>query len=154
MFRKKRNPKDKIFDNKYNRGEIDTHCLQDVQADAVYEKSYMDHSKKAIDFYFDEALYELIFDIWQKSEWADDPDDQSKKRVNKHLLSQIYNHFKINLKDTLYSNTEIFCAIGEFLNQNYFVLYEMISTKYKIEILKEIEEKHPRFFKDNLSSLF
>jgi hypothetical protein len=154
MFRqKRRNPNDKIFDSTLKQGTIDYQIHNTkIEVNKNYESRFLESQKNCFDHYQETNLYERLLEIWFETKWSKVYKD--KRHIPKDRLSEIYDEIKSTFQESLYSNAEIFCAISEFLNVSYTILYEMISTKYKEEILKDVKKKYPNHFKEESYCLF
>lgn len=150
---KKRKSNDKIFDSTLKQGTIEFQILDSkIEVNKIYEVKYLESQKNSFEHYQEEKLYEKLYEIWIETQWGNV--FKNKRHIPKDRLSEIYDDLKTRFSANLYTNSEIFCCISEFLNVPYAVLYEMISTKYKQEILADIKKKYPKYFKEESYCLF
>lgn len=152
-MKKHRKPNDKIFDNKYNNGDIDHEQFDIPTVDGYYSEKYMDDVKYPHETYRNSLLEERVLDCWILSEWNDFY-TPANKRIPKEQLSEIYCYFKKTINDSTYTDIEIFGSIADFLNVNYKVLYDSISISYKVELVKELDDKYKILQKKNVVKLF
>lgn len=145
--RKRRNPNDKILDSAYKQGTIEYQHLNNVAVDRRYEVSFMDSERDSYGYYLDVKLSKYIDSVWTNTAWS--KVFKNKQRIAKDNLSQIFCEIRNSVEDKTYGDAEIFCAIAEFLSVPYETLYNMIPTKYKEPILKDLEEKYPSHFDDS-----
>ena len=136
--KKKRNF-DLILDNQYNRCEIEYSNYTQIKIDDNFIEERSDIYYNAHEHFRVEMLNNMIGDIWNKTEWSENY--EQTKKVAKHDLSEIYSFIKHKFKDDTYSNSDVFVGIADFLDIDYKILYEMITPKFKQEIIKELDDK-------------
>ena len=150
---KKRKPNDKIFDSTLKQGTIEYQVYDSkIEVNKTYEVKFLESQKNSFEHYQEEELYKTLYEIWFKTQWYSI--FKNKRHIPKDRLSQIYDDLKSKFNTELYTNAEVFCCISEFLNVPYTILYEMISTKYKQEVLADIKKKYPKYFKEESYCLF
>ena len=150
MIFKKRQANDKIFDSAYKRGDIEFQPMEgDITLDKTFESKFLDSHRKHFEYYTNSQLYENILEIWNDSKWH--KVFKPKNKIPKEHLSNIYHDIKMNIDDSFYEHIETFICIAEFLNSPYKYLWDQISTKHKIEILSELNEKFPNRFQHDVS---
>jgi len=139
-FKRQRDRNDKIFDNNYNMGSTEFEQFGPVQILTAFELEQLSPYYEAHEYYRTDQLINLISELWNETTWEEQ--FGQIKKIPKQHLSEIFTHFVTNLADQTYSNCEMFVGIADFLDVNYKTLYDMIPPVYKIEILKEIDEKY------------
>lgn len=136
--KRSRRPNDKIFDNKFNRGEIDFQPFEkNVEIDKQYVNDQMLNYYNSYDYYRIEELTKVIGTIYEGTKWWA---TYHSKRIPKFELSEIYQYIRSRIEDTTYTESEVFVEIADFLDVRYITLYEMVSNVYKKKILEELNE--------------
>lgn len=138
---------DKIFNNRYNTGEIDYEVFGKIQ---VHEKFL---PRDVFEEYLDNKLQDELYEIFIG---ADFYEDYSKnKKVVRSDVSRVYYYFDDNLKNTkAISPIDKFVAIAEFMSITYEQLYEELAPVYKEALLRELDQKYKIFTKRNIKRLF
>lgn len=138
---------DKIFNNRYNTGEIDYEVFGKIQ---VHEKFL---PRDVFEEYLDNKLQDELYEIFVG---ADFYEDYSKnKKVVRSDVSRVYYYFDDNLKNTkAISPIDKFVAIAEFMSITYEQLYEELAPVYKEALLRELDQKYKIFTKRNIKRLF
>lgn len=149
---KKRKPNDKIFDNKFNSGEIEFEAFHAPEIDHSYSAQFLDNYRNNYDVFRYEQLSEIILDLWEKSTWYNK--FGKKRRIPKEYLGEIFFCIRKDISDQTYTHIEIFTGIADFFNLNYKALYDMIAVSSKIELLKELDDKYNIFNKKHITKLF
>lgn len=132
---KKRNPNDKILDNKFNNGDINYENLKPPEIDVDYSSVFMEDYKNNYDFFRDEQLEGIINKSWLNSIWY--KTFGNRRRIPKEFLGDIYHYFRINLKTETYTKCEVFLGISRYLNTRPEVLYQTLAQNYKEEIMDD-----------------
>lgn len=142
-----RRPNDKIFDNKFNIGEIQPEIYKGVSIETTY-KNYLDNNDTSYNI-MRLALDTDFLQEWKKTEWYPD------KKIEKTDLSEIFIILnKVTKKYKEFSRLEKFIFIAEFINVPVDVLYEMVSTKYKEIVLIELNDKYKILQKEKIYGIF
>lgn len=150
--KRNRNKNDKVFDNSYNQGTIDFQVYEPAQILSQFEMQQLSPYYEAFDYYRIESLIDIIHAIWNNTERINVFGEI--KKIKKQHLSEIYTYFLTHFPDSTYTNCEIFITIADFFGISYKTLYEMILPVYKINILKEIDDKYNILNKNLTVSLF
>lgn len=138
---------DKIFNNRYNTGEIEYEVFGKIQ---VHEKFLpQDIFQEYVNNKLQDELYEIFVT-------ADFYEEYSKnKKVVRSDVARVYYYFDNNLENTKeISSIEKFIAIAEFMSISYEQLYEELAPVYKEVLLRELDEKYKIFSKRNIKRLF
>ena len=138
---------DKIFNNRYNTGEIEYELFGKIQ---VHEKFLpQDIFQEYVNNKLQDELYEIFVT-------ADFYEEYSKnKKVVRSDVARVYYYFDNNLENTKeISSIEKFIAIAEFMSISYEQLYEELAPVYKEVLLRELDEKYKIFSKRNIKRLF
>lgn len=138
---------DKIFNNRYNTGEIDYEVFGAIKVHDKYLPK--DSFEEFADNQLQENLYELFLE-------ADFYEEYSKnKKVIRSDVSRVYYYFDDNLKNSKgMTAIEKFIAVAEFMSIPYEQLYEELAPVYKEALLKELDGKYNIFQKKNIKRLF
>ena len=146
---------DKILDSNFDAVEYGAGIYGQQQItinpliSARYEESTTDdivslYSRKRIEedmqFLFETSpFYEKYY-----SEPLDDPDRLGIKKVERADLSDIYYYFKGKLQEKKsYNSVDIFCAIAEFFDLNYKLLYnDILTIADKADVLEVLAENY------------
>jgi hypothetical protein len=138
---------DKIFNNRYNTGEIEYEVFGKIQ---VHEKFL---PRDVFEEYTDNKLQDELYDIFTKSDFYEEY--SKNKKVVRSDVSRVYYHFDDNLQNTKsISPVEKFIAIAEFMSIPYEQLYEELAPVYKEALLRELDEKYKIFTKRKIKRLF
>ena len=138
---------DKIFNNRYNTGEIEYEVFGKIQ---VHEKFLpQDIFQEYVNNKLQDELYEIFVT-------ADFYEEYSKnKKVVRSDVARVYYYFDNNLENTKeISSIEKFIAIAEFMSIPYEQLYEELAPVYKEALLRELDEKYKIFSKRKIKRLF
>jgi hypothetical protein len=138
---------DKIFNNRYNTGEIEYEVFGKIQ---VHEKFL---PRDVFEEYLDNKLQDELYEIFVGAEFYEDY--SKNKKVVRSDVSKVYYYFDDNLKNTkAISPIEKFIAIAEFMSIPYEQLYEELAPVYKEALLRELDEKYKIFSKRKIKRLF
>jgi len=136
--KKSRRPGDKIFDNKFNRGEVDVVPFEKVvELDKQYINTVMSDCYNAYDYFRIAKLNKIISEIYKGTKWDE---AYVSKRVPKFELSEIFEYLRSRIEDTTYSEIEIFVEIADCLDVKYKTMYEMVPNLQKKKLLEELNE--------------
>lgn len=142
---------DKILDNQFNKGEIDYQTHKAIEVDPAWSNAHSQQYYNSHDYYRKHELNDIIESVYQDTVWVK---HYQNKKIPKQELSQIFAFFKERIKDDTYSNIEIFIGVGDFLDVNYKILYEMVAPEFKIELLQELNKQFKKLKEDNIIKLF
>lgn len=138
---------DKIFNNRYNTGEVHYEAFGKIQV----------HDKFVPREFFDEyAESELQHDLYRIFMAASFYEEYAKsKKVVRSDVAKIYYYFDENIKNTKsIPAVEKFIAIAEFMNIPYELLYDELGPVFKEAVLKELDAKYKVFSKKRIKRLF
>lgn len=137
---------EKILHNSYNNIEYAKERTMkgatisvDLDAYNLYEEATTDDISGTI---MRNKLNETLYDEFRVSPWSEKY--QNSKKVEKSDLSDLYYYFRDILVDKHHhGEVETFCAIAEFFELNYSVLYkEILTIDSKLKILKGLKETY------------
>lgn len=149
---RKRWSNDKIFDNNFNKGEINYDVYKEIQIDCTWSDAFSQQYYNSQQYYRKHELNKIIEKIYLTTEWQ--KYYSNNKKIPKQELSQIFSYIKSEIIDDSYTNIEIFIAIGDFLDVNYKILYEMVAPEFKIALLRELNKEFNKIKEDNIVKLF
>lgn len=149
-----RNGNDKILDNTLNRGEIEYESFKAIKVDDSWYGSQSTERYNSYDEYRNIALNDIIEEIYNGTDWQKYYSNNIKKNIPKQELSEIFSYIKLQILDPTITNVEIFIGIANFLSANYKILYDVISTEFKIQLIQELNKDHKRLKTDNIIKLF
>lgn len=137
---------DKIMNNSYDNVEYGTGgtSQQAISINPVVEDMYKESTTEHIeDLYVNKKLMEDLHDLYEESEYYKKYKKHAKK-IERSDIFGIYYYFKDKLKEKEeYSTVQIFCAIAEFFDLNYKVLYnDIIALKDKVDILETLSTQY------------
>jgi hypothetical protein len=137
---------DKIFNNRYNTGEIEYEPFPRMRID-------MPDSFDVMDEYTSMEVQHLLLEIFQTA-----PFYQSyiaNRKIPKGDSCKIFYYFETELDKTRDMRLmEKFIAVADFMEIGYEVLYREISVKHKEVLLKEMDEEYGIFKKKKIHRLF
>jgi len=151
--KKRRRYNDPIFDNSYNKGEIEFQPFEPkIEINKQYVDNRLDDSYNAYDYYRKEVLHGEIDAIYNNSDWNKYYD--TNKKIPKRDLTEVYLYIIKNLKDKSFTIIETFIEIADYLGIKYKLLYEMIPNAYKKNLLKELDKEYNNINKNKFLKLF
>lgn len=138
---------DKIFNNRYNAGEIEYEVFGKLQ---IHDK-FM--PRDTFEEYMDNRLQEEIYELFIISEFYEMY--SQNKKVSKSDISRVYYYFDGLIKNSKdISPIEKFIAVADFMNISYDSLYDELAPVYKEAILKELDNKYKIFNRRKIKRLF
>jgi len=138
---------DKIFNNRFNTGEIQYESFGKIQ---VHDKFL---PKDFFEEYAESELQQEIYTIFLVAPFYEEY--AKVKKVAKSDAAKVYYYFDEQLKNTKeLPAIEKFIAIAEFMSISYDVLYEELGPVFKEALLKELDDKYKIFKKKNIKRLF
>ena len=140
MTNKRRKPNDKIFDNNYNKGELEYEQFRPVEIDKSYSVARMDEYNNSFDYHQSVRLQRKFHVLFRKSEWYSV--FKKTKQIPKFEIMEAYSYFYKKLKNLTTSDCDIFIVFSDYLSLNYKVFYELLPYQYKANILKELDDKY------------
>jgi hypothetical protein len=150
--RKKRVCGDKIFDNSFNRGDIDFEVFGQVEIDKTYAKDRMESYTNSHDYYRLHNLYETVEIIYNETDWK--RIYGNIKKIPKQELCEIYEYIFSRIDDETYTYIEKFISIADYLDVNYKILYDMMPHIYRAKVIQELDEKYNVLKKYKIVKLF
>lgn len=137
---------DKIFNNRYNTGEIEFEPFPKMRIDTP-------ESFDILGEYTSLELQKHLMQIFQASPFFSTY-AQSRK-IPKGESCNIFYYFETELDKTQEMRLmEKFIAIADFMEMSYEVLYKEISVKHKENILKEMDDEYGIFKRKKIHRLF
>ena len=134
---------DKIFNNRYNTGDIEYETFGAIKVHDKYVP------RDTFEEYTDNRLQEDLYEIFQASDFYEDY--SKNKKVVRSDVARIYYYFDDNLKNSKgMAAVEKFVAVAEFMSISYDLLYEELAPTYKEALLKELDGKYDIFRKKNI----
>jgi hypothetical protein len=137
---------DKILNNSFDDVEygIERTTQQAIsilpQVAHMYEEST---SESIEDLYTERKMRNLMADFFEASPFYEKYSGESK-RVERSDLFDMYYYFKDRLNEIgEFNSVQVFCAIAEFFDVNYKVMYnDVIALEDKVVILEELSEMY------------
>lgn len=146
-------PRDKIFDNDYNTGNLDFEEYSSLpKVDSFYAE---DNLRECYDSYeyarkFDlEVLVDKHFNGTEYGKLL-----ANKKKIPKQILPSLFVAIRSQFTNNDYTPSEIFICIADYFGINYEVLYENISSVHRAELVKELDERYNVLKKKGVKRLF
>lgn len=144
--------RDKIFGNDYNQGNLDLDYNKPLQIDLGFQNEYLNDCYSPEEYTAHHELLTKIYAFIESSKWAYIL--KRKKKVTNENIPQIYSYLKNNLNEKHSTNIQIFTAISDAVDIPFKTLYDNIGSKYKEEILSELDNKFSIFKKKKIKRLF
>ena len=137
---------DKIFNSGYNNVDYGAErtTQQEISISPVVSDRYEENVSDDMEgVYVRKKMVEVMEDIYENSEFFEKY-GQDPKKVERGDFFKIYYYFKDKLMEKgEYDAVQILCAIAEFFELNYKVVYkDVISLEDKVEILDILEEQY------------
>jgi len=136
---------DKIFNNSFNRGDIDYELFGEVRV-------IQDTTSDLYEEYIDNQLQEDLYHIYRSSPYCGD--FEKTRKNSKSILAEIYYYFDDRLDTVDMTMVERFIAISEFMTAPYDVLFNELGSAYQDRIIRELDGKYNIFAKKNIKRLF
>jgi hypothetical protein len=143
--------RDKIFNNDFNTGNIESERFPNIQIDVGYASSILDDCYNMEDYMEKKKLLELTVEVFEKSQWGNLPLD---KKFSKELQPFIFNDLFKGLDDQTFTAIDMFICIAEFMDISYERVYEIAGLKMKERLINELEGKYKMLSKKKISRLF
>ena len=137
---------DKIIDNSFDKVEygVERTTQASIAISPFIEDRYEESVSENIDeIYTRRNLTKLMDDLYHESEYFEKYGNNLKK-IERCDMFGIYYHFKDELmKKNEFSIIQIFCAIAEFFDLNYKILYnDILTLEDKVKILDQLEKEY------------
>jgi hypothetical protein len=139
---------DKIFNNRYNTGEIEFEQFGKIQPHES-QKLHQDEYEESTERELQDTLYGIFIESSYYEAYS------KNKKVARSDAAGIYYYFVERLPKTAeITAVSKFVNIAEFMSIPYEVLYEEIGPVYKEEILRELDGKYNIFSRRKIKRLF
>jgi hypothetical protein len=137
---------DKIFNNRYNTGDIEFEQFPKMRIDTP-------ESFDILEDYTNTELQNLMLDIFKLAPFYEA--SMNSRKIAKGESSKMFYYFEEELSKTRdMKMMEKFITVADFMEMSYEVLYKEISVKHKEIILKEMDEEYGIFAKKSIHRLF
>ena len=137
---------DKIFNNRYNTGEIEYEPFPRMRID-------MPENFDVLDDYNAHEVQKQLLLIFQSAPFYQNY--VTNRKIPKGESCKIFYYFEDELNKIREMRLmEKFIAVADFMEISYEVLYKEISIKHKETLLKEMDEEYGIFKKRNIHRLF
>lgn len=143
--------RDKIFENNFNTGNIDSEKLPDIKIEGGYAGSNLQDCYNMEDYAEKKKLLELTVAAFNDSQWKNLP---LTKKFSKELMPFIFNDLYKALDGKNFSTIDIFICIAEFMDISYERVYEIAGLKMKEKLIHELESKYKILSKKHINRLF
>lgn len=137
---------DKIFNNRFNTGEIEYEPFPKMRIDTP-------DNFDVVSEYSNLELQKYLLQIFKEAPFFDA--FANTRKIAKGQSSVIFYYFETELDKTRDLRLmEKFIAVADFMEMSYEVLYKELSVKHKETLLKEMDEEYGIFKKKNIHRLF
>lgn len=137
---------DKIFNNRFNTGEIEYEPFPKMRIDTPDNFDVMSE-------YTTLELQNHLLQIFKGAPFF--AAFANTRKIAKGQSSVIFYFFETELDKTRDLRLmEKFIAVADFMEMSYEVLYKELSVKHKETLLKEMDEEYGIFKKKNIHRLF
>lgn len=148
--KKKEIPRDKIFGNDFNTGNLKSDHMPNIKIETSFSSSYLDDCYDAEEYAVRKDLMKKVYEAFTKSQWSNLTLD---KKFPKELMPYIFNDIYKSLADD-YPTVDIFICIAEFMDVSYEKVYEIVGIKVKERLLNELEVKYKVLSRRKINRLF
>lgn len=128
--------RDKIFDNSYNRGEVECDYYNEPKVSNNF-LTCIANSRSEYEIQKSLELNNIIHNLYINSSWNVNVKDIHKITKNEMTLLLEYLDSNIKLED--YSFCEVFVSIADYLDMNYKTLYEVATLDIKMRLNQELD---------------
>lgn len=139
---------DKIFNNKFNSGEVEYEVFGKINVNSDFssnEDMFEDYSEK--------QLQQDIYRIFKDSKYFEEY--SKSKKVPKSELAEMYYYFDERIPETNeVTIIEKFINVAEFMSISYDDLYKSLGPSYQEKIIRELDNKYGIFKKRKIKRLF
>lgn len=137
---------DKIFNNRYNTGEINYEPFPKMRID-------LPENYDVLDEYQSHELQKQLLEIFKAAPFYEN--FLNTRKIPKGESCKIFYHFEDELtKIREMRLMEKFIVVADFMEMSYETLYKEISIKHKETLLKEMDDEYGIFKKRNIHRLF
>jgi hypothetical protein len=135
---------DKIINNNFDRVEYGTECLRGgtIEIDPKIKDRYEEATSENIeDVYTRKKLYNDLSNLYRSSKFYEKYGQSMKKLDRKDMIDVYYTFKEALMAKSEYSLVQVVCAIAEFFEMNYKILYnEILSLEDKATVLEGLQE--------------
>jgi hypothetical protein len=140
---------DKIFNNRFNAGEIDFDLFGPITKINIEGNGDDD----VFDGYHNLELQKILYDIFIEAPFYEEY--AKNKKVPRNEVSKVYYYFEEKMPHSNeISKMDIFIHVAEFMSIEYNVLYAELGAPSKEMLLKELDMKYDIFKKRKIRRLF
>jgi len=137
---------DKIFNNRFNTGEIEYEPFPKMRIDTPDNFDVMSE-------YTTLELQQHLLEIFKGAPFFQN--FANTRKIPKGDSAKIFYYFETELDTTRDLRLmEKFISVADFMEMSYEVLYKELSIKHKETLLKEMDEEYGIFKKKNIHRLF
>jgi len=137
---------DKIFNNRYNTGEVDFVPFPAIRID-------LPDNFDVLDEYQSLELQKQLLVIFQSAPFFSN--FENTRKIPKGESSKIFYYFEEELtKIREMRLMEKFIVVADFMEMSYETLYKELSIKHKETLLKDMDDEYGIFKKRNIHRLF
>jgi hypothetical protein len=137
---------DKIFNNRYNTGEISYEPFPKMRID-------LPENFDVLEEYQAHELQKVLLEIFQAAPFFEA--FTNNRKIPKGESCKIFYHFEEELnKRGDMRLMDKFIIVADFMEMSYEVLYKEVSIKHKETLLKEMDDEYGIFKKRNIHRLF
>jgi hypothetical protein len=137
---------DKIFNNRYNTGDIDYVPFPKMRIDTP-------DNFDVVEEYNSHEMQVHLLEIFKGAPFFDQY--TANRKISKGESCKVFYYFEEELTKTKDLRLmEKFILVADFMEMSYEVLYKEISVKHKEILLKDMDEEYGIFKKKNIHRLF
>ena len=137
---------DKIFNNRYNTGDIDYVPFPKMRIDTP-------DNFDVVEEYNSHEMQVHLLEIFKGAPFFDQY--TANRKISKGESCKVFYYFEEELTKTKDLRLmEKFILVADFMEMSYEVLYKEISVKHKEILLKDMDEEFGIFKKKNIHRLF
>lgn len=139
---------DKIFNNKFNSGEVEYEVFGKININSDFATS-----DDMFEDYNEKQIQKDIYTIFKESKYYEEY--SKNKKVPKSEIANLYYYFDERIPETNeVTIIEKFINVAEFMSISYDDLYRELGPSYKEKIIKELDNKYGIFKKRKIKRLF
>lgn len=131
-----------ILDNNWNKIDRELGSFSEIRVSSAVENQYIEATTDNIsDIYVNRTIDEILYEIFLISPYYEKY-NMSVKKIDKKEVPGLWLYFRDELRRTTknINTVQILCAIAEFFNLDYNILYnDIISITDKSEILETVQ---------------
>lgn len=145
-------PRDKIFSNDYNTGNLDFEEFDLPRVDSFYAEENLKECYDSHEYARLLTLENLVDEYFQKTELYRTL--ANKKKIPKQIQPQVFVAIREQFRNNDFTGYEIFMKIADYFRISYDSLYENIPSLYREELVRELDEKYHVLKKKGVKRLF